>query len=510
VRYSLGIDVGTTAVKAALISENKDVVVSEPYEYELIIPRRNFVELDVEKYWQATKAVINEILEKSKVKSEDIVAVSISSQGETFVPLDEHNVPLRRAIVWLDNRSKEEAEEIKKEFGIQQVYKITGQPEIVPTWPATKILWLKKNEPEVFRKVKKYLLIEDYLIQKLTGKFVTDYSVLTSTLLFDIQKKVWWKQMLEFLEIGPDQLPEPKPSARPVGKVSKKASGETGLSQNTIVSTGAFDHAASAVGTGNTQPGVVTEYTGSVLAVYVTTDKPTYYLPGKVPCHCHAVRDKYLLLLWCQTAGSVLRWFRDNFCQVEKEMGSKLNLDPYDLMGLSAEKIPPGSEGLIILPHLLGAASPEFNPQAKGNIFGIGMHHSKAHFIRAIMESVAYMLRKNLEVLEEIKIKVKEIHSIGGGARSKLWSQIKSDVIKKPIRIGKMQEASAIGAAILAGVGGGVFKTVQEGSRLIAGSEEEETTPVPGNAKIYGASYRKYLQLYRSLENMFNGSELDT
>ena len=144
-RYLLGIDVGTTAVKAALISENKDVVVSEPYEYELIIPKQNFVELDVEKYWQATKAVINEILEKSKVKSEDIVAVSISSQGETFIPLDEHNVPLRRAIVWLDNRSKEEAEEIKKEFGIQQVYKNTGQPEIVPTWPATKILWLRKN-----------------------------------------------------------------------------------------------------------------------------------------------------------------------------------------------------------------------------------------------------------------------------------------------------------------------------------------------------------------------------
>jgi xylulokinase len=502
-KYMLGVDVGTTAVKAALVSEKGDILVSHPYEYKLLIPKENFVELDPEEYWKAFKEVTREILETSKVSKNDVAVVSVSSQGETFVPIDRNGKPLCRAIVWLDNRSGEEANQIKNEFEVSQVYQITGQPEIVPTWPATKILWLKRNEPAVFSKTQKYLLVEDYLIYKLSGEFATDYSLLTSTLLFDIRTRNWWKEMLDFIGIRSDQLSKPMPSGSLVGEITEQAAKETGLSPETVVVTGALDHAAGAVGTGNIVPGIVTEYTGSVLAIYATIEEPLYYPEGKVPCHCHAIGDMYFLLLWCQTAGTVLKWFRDEFCQLEKKVSKHFTISPYKLMDLLAEKVSPTSEGLIVLPHLLGAASPEFNPKAKGVFFGITPRHTKAHFIRALMESVAYMMRKNLEIMVKMNIRVKEIRSIGGGANSRLWGQVKSDVSKIPIKTMQIQEASSLGVAILGGIAAGIFQDVHTGINLLV-KFKDRIDPISSNQKIYDEGYKKYIQLYSSLEELFN------
>ncbi|HID17162.1 TPA: hypothetical protein EYP26_02585, partial [Candidatus Bathyarchaeota archaeon] len=252
--YLLGIDAGTSGLKAVLFNEGGRVIAISRAEYDLLTPAINMVELDANEYWNACRKAISGILRASKVDPREIKSLAISSQGETFIPVDKKGKPLRNAIVWLDNRSEEESKIIRGGFSVDEVFKVTGQPEVVPTWPATKILWLKRNEPKVFKETYKFLLVEDFLIYKLSGIIATEYSVVSSTLMFDIRRERWWDEMLEFIGIDGGRLPELMPSGKIVGNVTETASSETGLTRETIVSTGAFDHAAGAVGAYNIGP----------------------------------------------------------------------------------------------------------------------------------------------------------------------------------------------------------------------------------------------------------------
>lgn len=500
--HLLGIDAGTTGLKAVLFDEDGRVIATGRAEYGLLTPAANMAELDAEEYWRACRKAVSEALSMSSVNPRDVRALAISSQGETFVPVDREGRPLRNAIVWLDNRSEEEARIIRDRFGVDEVFKVTGQPEVVPTWPATKILWLKRNEPKVFEKTYKFLLVEDFLVYRLTGIAATEYSVVSSTLMFDIRREEWWGEMLEFIGISSDKLPELMPSGEAVGNVTEVASRETGLSTETVVSTGAFDHAAGAVGAYNIKPGIVTETTGAALAVLATTEKPVYDPKRRVPCHHHAVKGKYFLLPWCQTAGIVLRWFRDEFGQLEREAAEKLNVDAYDLLTLEASKAPPGSNGVVVLPHFMGAGPPEFDPNAKGVIFGLTLAHKKAHVIRAILESIAFMLRRNIELLEDLGIRVEEVRALGGGARSPLWNQIKADVTSKTILTIHTEEAASLGAAILAGVASNIFKSIERGcSKMIR--IKERYNPNRENEEIYNRNYRTYSAIYDHLKDVF-------
>lgn len=499
--YLLGIDAGTTGLKAVLFDEDGHVIAMSKAEYGLLAPAANMAELDANYYWTACKKAVLEILSTSKVNPRKVRALAISSQGETFIPVDREGKPLRNAIVWLDNRSEEESRRIRDEFNIDEVFKITGQPEVVPTWPATKILWLKKNEPNIFKKVYKFLLVEDFLIYKFVGIPATEYSVVSSTLMFDIRKRQWWDEMLEFIGINPDQLPELMPSGKTVGNITESASQETGLAAKTVVATGAFDQAAGAVGAYNIKPGMVSETTGAALALLATTDEPIYDPKRRIPCHRHAIPEKFFLLPWCQTAGIVLRWFRDEFGQAEKDVAERLRIDAYDLLTLEASKIPPGSNGVVILPHFMGAGPPEFDPRAKGVIFGLTLSHKKAHIIRAILESIAFMLRKNIELIEELGIEVKEIRSLGGGARSQLWNQMKADVTLRTVSTLHTEEAASLGVAILAGVACGLFKSVEEGCATMV-HLKDRYYPHNENKKVYDKIYRVYLALYDHLKNI--------
>lgn len=501
-KYLLGIDAGTTGLKAVLFDERGYEIAFGRAEYSLMMPASNMAELDANNYWIACIKAISEILRKSKVNPIEIKSLAISSQGETFVPIDREGIPLRRAIVWLDNRSESESEIIRNEFGVDTIFKKTGQPEVVPTWPATKILWLKRNEPELFSKVYKYLLIEDFLIYKLTGIFATEYSVVSSTLLFDIQRETWWDEMLEFIGINDDQLPQLMPSGKIVGNVTEQASQETGLSTKTMVSTGAFDHAAGALGAGNIKPGIITETTGAALALVATTDKPLYDPKRRIPCHHHALTNRFFLLPWCQTAGMVLRWFRDELGQLEREAAGRMGIDAYSILTLEASKVEPGSGGLVILPHFMGAGPPEFDPNARGVIFGLTLNHTKAHIIRAILESIAFMLRRNVELLEDLGVKVNEIRALGGGSKSPLWNQIKADVTSRTILTFRTEEAASLGVAILAGVACGMFKSIEEGCKMMI-QLKRKYEPNPENLKIYDKLYEVYLALYNNLKDVF-------
>ena len=500
--YLLGLDAGTTSIKGALFSTQGEAIAQASFEYNLETPRTDFVELDPQVYWQATKEVFRKIIKSAQISSGQIKALCIDSQGETFIPVDKRGNPLRKAIVWLDNRSTQEAQTIKEKFGEEKVYHVTGQPEVVPTWPATKILWLRQKEKKVFNQVDKYFLVEDYLIYRLTGQFKTEGSLLSSSLLFDINQRKWWGEMLDFLGITPQQLPEIGEPGEIVERVSAPASKETGLSTKTVVVCGAMDQATGMVGAGNITPGIVSETTGAALAICATVDKPLFDSKRRIPCQYHAVKDKYILLPWCQTGGMALKWFRNQFYKSESERAKGSGEDVYDLMTREAAKISPGSEGLIMLPHLAGAGCPEMNSQAKGVFFGFTLGHQRAHFVHALLESIAFMLKSNIEVLEELGLKIDEVRTMGGGAKSPLWNQIKADVLGKPLLPVGAKEAACLGSAILAGKAVGIFKSWEEALQVMV-SLKKKIAPNPDNYPIYQKQYEQYLKLYEALREMF-------
>lgn len=500
--YTLGIDAGTTSIKGVLLSNSGDLVTSASQEYALDTGPDNTCELDPEIYWKVTCEIIRNIISKSGIDPALISGIAFSSQGETIIVVDSKGKPLRKAIIWLDNRSVAEVDQIRKKFGDQVIMNITGQPEVVPIWPATRILWLKKNEPQIFNKVGKYLLVEDYLIFRMTGKYCTEHSLVSSTLYFDILQKKWWKEMLDFLSISENQLPETLPSGKSVGNLTSEAASATGLSTRTLCVTGAYDHPAGAIGSGNIHAGDVTLTIGASMAMCVALEKPVSDLSIKLPCQCHAVNGLYFLLPYGQTAGMVLKWFKDEFCREEIEKAGQNNQDPYDLIILQAEKILPGAEGLIMLPHLMGTGSPEFNSEVKGVFAGIRLGMTKGHFIRAIIESVALMIFNNLETMRTKGIHINSIHVLGGASKSNLWNQILADVTGLPLVTLLYTENAAIGAGLLAGVGAGVFKDIKTACTTSI-KTQSRFEPDMLRHELYKQIFRKYLHLYKSLENFW-------
>ncbi len=471
-------------------------------EYDLEYPCPGWVELDTEKYWEALKSIIRIILTKYTGNIKEIKALAIASQGETLILVDHMGQPLRKAIVWLDNRAGQEAEQIKSAFGTDIPFKITGQPDIVPTWPAAKILWIKKNEPALFSKVNKFLLLEDYLIYRLTNKFISEGSLLSSTLMFDINTGQWWPEMLKYIGVDPDNLPEISNSGHIIGEITDKAVQDTGLSNETLVVSGALDQAASTIGAGNVGSGIITESTGSTLAICVNTVCPVLDPHQRIPCHFHAIKGEYFLLPWCQTAGMVYKWFRNEFFKGTLIAVNPDDPDLFNQMDQEASGIPPGSEGLIMLPHLAGAFTPESNPNARGVFFGISLNTGRAHFERGILESVAFMLKRNLDLLQELGIKVNEIRSIGGGAKSVLWNQIKADVCQKPVVTMQVSETACLGAAILAGCALNIFINLRDASEKMI-QLNKRIEPDKMNIEVYSAAYKKYINLYNTLEPLF-------
>ena len=500
-KYILAVDLGTTAIKVILFGIDGQVIADSTQEYQLLTPNELSVELEVETYWQAFKQGITEVLKKSKIDPVKIDSLGISAQGETLILVDEQGLPLDNAVVWLDNRAQEEAQELTDIFGNEETYKITGQVKIVPTWPAAKLLWYKKNKPGIFNKVAKFLLIEDYFIYRLTGRYLCEGSLICSTLYWDITKKIWWKEMLDYLGIKESQLPKICESGEVAGPLLPSIAKELGLSSKTIVATGALDQACGAIGVGNIIPGVVSETTGAGFDIHATIDKPTFDEKMRMPCHYHGMPDTYMLHTFT-TGGIVLKWFRENFCASEMDLATLLHEDSYSLLDKEADNVPPGCNGLVMLPHLQGAMAPEANPKAKGVFYGFTLHHGKPSFIRSIMEAIAFMLQRNIDVLKDMGLDVKEIRSLGGGSKSPLWTQIKADVTQIPVCTMENGEAGCLGAAILAGKATGIYSSIKEAVEMMV-RVKERIEPKIDNADIYKNSYSRYVNLYNSLIEMF-------
>ncbi len=430
-KYLLGADIGTTSLKCAVFDTEGDMIKSATKDYTLIVsgdevefPADDYVKLFIEAYNEVSQGL-------------EISAFSIDTQCETLIVTDENDKPLMNAMVWLDNRASTQADRIKEHFGTKRVYEVTGQPEITATWPAAKLLWIRENKPEIHSRIKKVFLLEDYLLYKLTGNFVTEKTLQSSTIYFDIKNDCWWDEMLDFIGAKKEWLPKLYDSGVSVGEYKGAA-----------VVTSAIDQIAGAIGAGITDASVVSEMTGTTMVVFAPTDiMPEFNPESIVPCHKN-YDGKYCLLSWTPTAGIALKWFKNNFCE---------NFSFRELDEL-AEKVSAGSNGLVFLPYLCGSTMPKYNPDAKGAFLGLTMEHTRAHAVRSILESVACMLKANLDYLG---VTCEQIRSMGGGSSSPLWCQIKADMTGKEIAILENNETACLGSAILAGVGIGIFSDVK-------------------------------------------------
>ena len=500
--YLLGIDAGTTAMKTVLYDKCGSLLAEGNSEYDLLTPRDGIVETDPEIYWTSLQTALRQMFSQLEEQYRDVTALAISSQGESFITIDSDGIPLRNTIVWLDTRSQEEAGIISSKFGDKKIYHTTGSPSVDPTWASTKLLWMRRNEPELFCRIYKILFIEDYLIYRLTGNFAANGSLYCSSLLYDINQNSWWKEMLEFLGIEEKQLPAIYPSGVKVGTVKHDVATSLGFSNQPLVVSGGMDQACGCVGTGNIASGVITENTGSSLNISVTTDKPVFDPEQRVPCQTHAINGKFIYLPWCTTAGMVLKWFKDNFCEVQITEAASEGTSVYKMLTESTRAIQPGSGGVVILPHLSGAMSPEMDPAARCVIYGLSLASKREHIVKAILESVAYMSRSNIAIIEEAGIDVHEIILSGGASKSHEWNQIKADVLGKKAKTIQNSESCCLGAAILAGIGSGIFETAEQACKMII-KYDHYYTPSEKNHNIYDKYYNIYRKLYSSLKPVF-------
>lgn len=498
----IGLDLGTTALKIALFDQEGALLAVSTQEYSLLTPKVNFVEEEVEVYWNAFRDGLADLKRQHPITSQDQIALAISAQGETMICIDRQGRPLRNAIVWMDNRAIEEAKEMERCFGNDTCYQVTGQVSFEPCWPAAKILWLKKKEPEVFAQTDKFLLIEDYFIYRMTGRFATEGSLVCSSVYWNITTKKYWKEMLDFIGIREEQLAPVRESGEAVGTMLPDICKELGLGADVTVCTGALDQAAGAIGVGNVHAGMFSENIGSALAICVPVEKPTFDPNRKMPLHYFAIPDMYMMHTFT-TGGMALRWYRDRFCQEELSVAALSGMDAYDLIGKEAAEAPAGAEGLLMLPHLSGSLAPDVNARAKGVWFGFTMKHTRAHFARAILESVGYILKRNMDALSDMGIEVKEVRSLGGGSKSAVWSQIKSDITGKRLLTTRSREAACLGAAILSGKAVGIFDSI-DGAVDHMISVKTSFEPNPENEGVYEDDYAMYRKLFEDLSGCFD------
>ncbi|MFC9553537.1 FGGY-family carbohydrate kinase [Rhodococcus sp. NPDC056960] len=497
--YLLGVDVGTTAVKAAVFDSEGVEVGSHSEEYSLLTPRAGWVELEAHTYTSTFSAAVRGALSDLSVSAGDLTALGLSAQGETMLCLDENNEPIGRAIVWMDNRATAEAEEIERHFGCPAIHATTGQVAMDAIWPAAKILWLQRNEPELFARTAKFALLKDYLVYRLTGRLVSEDSLLCSTILWDINTRQYWPQMLDYLGISADQLPEIAEQGEIVGSIGISGAADFGLPAGLAVSVGALDQACGALGVGNAVPGIFSESTGSALTTVTIVEELTLDPAGHVPCFPAAIPGQYMLHNF-STGGMVMRWYRDEFCASETQIEELCGINAYYLIDREVEQVEPGSEGLVVVPHLQGSGPPDLDPYARGVIFGLTLAHKKQHLSRGIMEGVAMVLRRMIDSTTKLGVDVAEIISLSGGSKSDAWCQIKADAAQLPVRtLNGAGSAACRGAALIAGVGAGLWPSAVPLARS-AVEFDRSFDPRPENAQVYDQLFARFMTLQDALK----------
>jgi len=501
--YLLGIDSGTSACKVVLFTLEGDVVARASVEHRIYHPQTDWAEQDPEEWWRAAAQAIKSLLKRSGVKSEDILGLSVDSQREAVVALDKKGNTLCRSIIWLDRRAIPQQLEIEKQISKEKILEITGLPSDY-IFSAPKILWMKENMPSVYKRVYKFLSAKDYIVYKLTGEMITDYSMASRTMLLDLRRGEWSEEICEVIGISIDLLPEIKGSWEVVGEVTREASELTGLSVGTIVAAGGGDRPCEALGSGAIEEGLVNIGTGTGSVFEVPLSKPKPDRGYRFDCCYHVVPGMYEYEGIINATGASLKWFLELFGGEEVRKARELGVSPYAIVEREALKIEPGSEGLMYYPHLWGARLPKPNPKARGVFIGILHSHTRGHFLRAILEGVAYQYLGVLKVLEELGIKVNEVSMVGGEVRSDLWNRIKANVMGIRIKIPKVIEAASLGSAILAGLACRAYSSVRKAVERVVKIHKVYEPDLKLHRK-YLMLYEKYKKAYELLEELFYG-----
>lgn len=499
--FLLGIDIGTSGTKTVLFDENGNTIASALGEYPLYQPLIGWAEQDPEDWWKATFTTIKEVLYKSGVNAAEVKGVGLSGQMHGAVLLDENNHVLRKAIIWCDQRSSAECDQITSMIGKERLIEITANPALTG-FTASKVMWVKNNEPQVFDKIKKVLLPKDYIRFRLTGEFATEVSDASGMQFMDIPKRQWSSEVLEKLGIEKSWLGELYESQVVSGKVNRQAAELTGLKEGTAVVGGAGDQAAGAVGNGIVRPGVISSTIGTSGVVFAFSEKVSIDPKGRVHTFCHAVPNTWHVMGVTQGAGLSLKWFRDNFCIEEKRTAELMKIDPYILMDQEAEKVEAGCGGLIYLPYLMGERTPHLDPNAKGVFFGLSAKHEKQELLRAVMEGVVYSLKDCLEIIKEMGVDISEVRASGGGGKSKLWRQMQADVFGTEITTINSSEGGALGVALLAGVGTGIYSSVEQACDSVIKVKTRQDADTALHTK-YAKFHGIYQRLYQSLKQDF-------
>lgn len=505
----LGLDVGTSGCKASIFTLDGQLVSFGYREYSDYSPKPGWIELDPKEVWSKVQEALRDALRKEG-GAEGLEALGISSLGEAVLPIDEAGEPLYPAITAYDQRGNTYAKTIdlfKREFGEMELFKVTGIP--LNSMPSVhKIAWIKENLPEVYRKTWKFVCIEDYVIHKLTGETAIDFNLASRTMMLDIRKKKWCREILNLIDLSEDSLSKPVPSGTVVGEVSPEASRDTGLPKGLSVAPGGHDQGCSALGVGLGSEGPTMDATGSVECIASVMRSPVLtedMLKAGHCCHCYTIEDMYISLGFFPSSGLILRWFRDQFAFEERDKAKREGSNVYDVLTELASTSPPGASKLLLLPHFCGSGTgpqPALNRNSRGALVGLTTYHKKADVIRAILEGVAFELKQLIEHFESSGIKVSELRATGGGAKSPFWLQLKADVTGKPIYLPSVTETTSLGAALLAGIGVKAYGSFKD---AIEKTYRWRRVYKPNEAlnERYAKIYEAYKMLYPALVNLY-------
>jgi sugar (pentulose or hexulose) kinase len=489
----VAIDLGTTACKAAIFSPTGQVLSMSYREYPLLTLSAKLIEQDANEWWMLVADCIvdcaNQIHDSQR---KNIRALGISAQGITFVPVNKSGVPISNAITWLDSRAELEAEELVNTFGMEAIYQKTGL-QATPLYILPKIMWMKKNDPDVFFDTDRFCTSQDFLISKLTGRYITDYSIAGGSLLLDLHKPEWCEDLLNVVPLGREKLPALDWAGSVVGPLKREIADLWGFPQDTLVVLGGHDQECSGIGAG-LQPGEMTISFGTASILLACIDKPLLDPLMRIPCLPSVETNKWVLEAVVSVGGAGLRWMRDfinGFSGIlNRGDSSFLPLD-YDQLTKICQNVEIGSLGVTFYPHMTGATSPYWISSATGVFHGISLSTSLPHMIRAVIEGWIFQIKNNFQVVKEITYDPKQAIIFGGGAKSRFIQQLSADILNKPIFIPETTESSLLGACILASVGSGIHKDIPSAQKAMI-RRTECVEPVPDNVQMYQAFYEKY------------------
>lgn len=496
----LGIDVGTTAAKAALFTLDGRLQAVGQAEYAVNHVRPGWVEQNPEDWWQAVCVAIRQALASVPDSAEQVGGVAVSAQAPTLIALDRSGQPVRPAMIWMDRRAEAEVSQINEQLGAENVYRVTGN-RTDAFYVAPKLLWLKNHEPALLRKTHKLVQINGYINYRLTNTYSLDNVHAGLLQLRDYATGEWSAELCDLCGVKNSHFPEILPGHHIQGEVTPKAAEATGLRPGTPVMVGTVDGAAAAVEAGAVDLGVAAEMTGTSTVLLMPNDGSVS--ESAFIAMPHAIPGLHLLLGAMVASGASLRWYRDQFGLTEVQAASQLKLDPFDLLTQQAAQVKPGSEGLIFLPYMMGERAPVWHTNARGVFFGVSLSTQKAAFIRAILEGTAFALRHNFEVARKAGVTITEIRSVGGGTRSALWNQIKADVLGVPVLLPKASVGAPFGDAVLVGMGLGLYPNISQSLREMV-KLQTRYDPDADNHVRYNQVYPIFRSVYEQLHDVFD------